>query len=69
MNRNNRNRNVVSNHAGFVMFDGAVYLTQLIRRMKIMPAGMHHRAVLRGNKQQNAENNDVVPVVNAELHF
>lgn len=69
MNRNNRNRNVVSNHAGFVVFDGAVYLTQLIRRMKIMPAGMHHRAVLRGNKQQNAENNDVVPVVNAELHF
>ena len=59
----------MSNHARFVMFDGAVYLTQLIRRMKIMPAGMHHRAVLRGNKQQDAENNDVVPVVNAGVHF
>ena len=69
MNRNDRNCNVVSNNAGFVVFDGAVYLTQLIRRMKIMPAGMHRRAVLRGNKQQDAENNDVVPVVNTGVHF
>ena len=59
----------MSNNAGFVVFDGAIYLAQLIRRMKIMPAGMHHRAVLRGNKQQDAENNDVVPVVNAGVHF
>ncbi len=69
MNRNYRDCNVVSNNTGFVVFDGAVYLTQLIRRMKIMPAGMHHRAVLRGNKQQDAENNEVMPVVKTFVHI
>lgn len=69
MNRNDRDCNVVSNNTGFVVFDGAVYLTQLIRRMKIMPAGMHHRAVLRGNKQQDAENNEVMPVVKTFVHI
>ena len=63
-----RNYKRRSNQPGFTVLDGAVNFTQLIRRMKIMGAGMYHAAVLHNGKQQQADQADAALVDETQIH-
>ncbi|MBI3186832.1 MAG: hypothetical protein HYZ31_03035 [Gammaproteobacteria bacterium] len=66
---NKRNVNSRCNEAGFVVLNGIVNVTQGVRAMEKMRAGMHHGTVLRNNEQQQAKDNNVTFMGGAYFHF